>query len=76
MKKFGTTVAVILGTAVIALVAWLGIAGFQGKTLKDTIPEQEVQQEVENDNVQNEETNTETAACFSYDAQNNVINLI
>lgn len=87
MKKFGTVVAWTLGIVGLVAVIWLAIAGFQGKTLKDTIPEDQVQQEVvdKEDNTDNTvedenqdetvdpEVGTETTASINYDLNSNTI---
>lgn len=77
MKKFGTIVAWILGAAVLAVVTWLGIAGAQGKTIKDTLPEDTKQEaELPEDTVGDEnEVGDTTTASITYNAQTNVINV-
>ena len=80
MKTLGKIVTWVAGVIVVVCVALTTIASCQGKTIKDMIPEQKVEQEIvddENQDVTDEtldpEVDSGTTASINYNAQSNTI---
>lgn len=59
MKTIGKIATAVLTVVVIGALGWLIGAGVQGKTLKDTLPEQKQEQIVEDENQNNENQENE-----------------
>ena len=86
MKTIGKIAVAIVTLIVMGATGWLVGSGLQGKTLKDTLPGQQVEQNVDQsqgDNAGDETTGTEDngeqqepeATSVAYDAERNVLSI-
>lgn len=86
MKLIGKIAVTVVTLVVLGSLGWLMGAGFQGKTLADTLPEQKVEQDVNqgDENVNDENTDgaendgevqEPEATSIAYDAERNVLSI-
>ena len=73
MKTLGKIVTWVAGAIVVVCVALTTIASCQGKTVKEMLTKQEVQDEVVDDTVEDETITPETTAKILYNAESNTI---
>lgn len=79
MKTVGKIATGFLVIVVLAALGWLIGAGVQGKTLKDTVPEQKVETEIDQGNTETDGTETDgeeqepEATQVAYDAERNTL---
>ncbi len=81
MKTIGKIATGFLVVVVLAALGWLIGAGVQGKTLKDTVPEQKVENNIDQGNTETDGTETDgeeqepEATEVAYDAERNVLSI-
>ena len=79
MKTVGKFATIFLVVVVVVMLAWVAVAGFQGKTLKDTLPEQKTEVNVDQGDINDGDENTEgteeepEATQVAYDAEREVL---
>lgn len=81
MKTIGKIATVFVVAAVLVMTIWLAIAGFKGETLADTLPEQKVENNIDQGNTETDGTETDgeeqepEATSVAYDEERNVLSI-